>query len=226
MSGNWPGYYIGFEGGEGGGKSTQLRALHDRLGEFYSDKKILVTREPGGTDLGEKIRETIFDQRWNETTMNRETEMHLFAAARIQLIKERIMPILNEGGIVLSDRSFYSSLAFQGQNRHDFELVREVNRLAVGPCVPDLVYLLDLPVETGLGRIKGRKENNTFDLRKASFHQRVRHVYRLMAFLSFRFELIDATLPKDEVGEKIWEAFHRRYEGLQEPNWELLMGRR
>jgi dTMP kinase len=140
--------FITFEGGDGAGKSTQAQMLSDRLCANGID--VLLTREPGGTKIGEEIREILLNPACTE--MASHTEMFLYAAARAQLAREVIAPALAEGKTVICDRWVDSSLVYQGVARRLGEMVAEVNRYAVADLAPDLTILLDIDSDEGLAR--------------------------------------------------------------------------
>ncbi|MGC8779620.1 MAG: dTMP kinase, partial [Anaerolineae bacterium] len=140
------GRFITFEGGEGSGKTTQVRLLADWLvGQGYD---VLTTREPGGTRIGDRIRALLLDPAYTE--MRPETEILLFSAARAQIVGQVIRPHLARGGVVLCDRFADSTLAYQGYGRQlDLDVLRKITTFATGNLIPDLTICLDLPVEVG-----------------------------------------------------------------------------
>lgn len=139
--------YLALEGGEGSGKTTVAAALAGRLGA--RGEEVVVTREPGGTTLGEAVRALVLDS----DQVAPWAEAFLFAAQRAQLVAEVVAPALARGAWVISDRSYYSSLAYQGHARAlGVEKVREVNELGLGRVLPDYVFVLDVEPGTGLGR--------------------------------------------------------------------------
>lgn len=174
-------YFITFEGPDGSGKSTQARRFADWLRERGYD--VLLTREPGGTSIGDQIRQIIFSPRNRELTD--EAEILLFNASRAQLVREVIRPALARGTIVVCDRYADSTVAYQGYGRGiDLDLLYAILRLATGGLRPDLTLLLDLPVADGLARRRvaavGGAEWNRLDAETLSFHERVRHGYQAM----------------------------------------------
>ncbi len=166
------GKLITFEGTDGAGKTTQINLLKEYLTEKGFD--VVLTREPGGTTISEKIREILLDK--NNTEMKDKTEVLLYAAARAQHVLEKIIPALNEGKIVISDRFFDSNIAYQGFGRGiGEETVFEINKFALCGIMPDLTFFLDASPKTGLKR-KINEKNHTLDrMEKESetFHERV-----------------------------------------------------
>jgi dTMP kinase len=169
-------YFITLEGGEGSGKSTLINYIKDFLEN--RGKNVVVTREPGGIEIAEQIRSVILDRK--NTKMDGRTEALLYAAARRQHLVEKVIPSLNEGNIVLSDRFIDSSLAYQGYARGlGIDEVFSINEFAIGDFMPDLTLYLDLDPQVGLKRIaknKGR-EINRLDLEEINFHLKVREGY-------------------------------------------------
>ena len=169
------GKFITFEGCEGSGKSTQLRLL----GEYLDDKKIpyIMTREPGGSPIAESIREIILDGK--NTAMCDECEALLYAAARIQHLKERVIPALNEGKLVICDRYVDSSLAYQGEARGlGLEYIEAINELAIKNYSPDLTVFLDIPPDKAFARKHGADENDRMEKQGLDFHMRVYAGYK------------------------------------------------
>ncbi len=205
------GFLISFEGGEGCGKSTQARRLATRLKRI--GYKVLLTREPGGTKLGEQIRSLLKSARHNN--LSAEAELFLFAASRAQLVCEVIRPALQRGWIVLCDRFVDSTTAYQGYGRKlDLKLVQVVNALAVGPNWPDLTLLLDLDVRIGLQRALKRGQVSAYDrmgAQKEAFYRQVRSGFLKLARAEpKRIILVDAAGSADETTEKIWNPVLQR----------------
>jgi len=194
--------FIVFEGGEGCGKSTQTRALHRRLSK--DGFGAIMTREPGGTKLGERVRHHL--KRTNETRISPLAELFLIATARAQLVSEIIRPELEKGKTVICDRFTPSTLAYQGYGRGlDIDAVRDVNDIATDGMSPDLIVLLDMPVEVGLGRKKS-KERDRFESESLAFHTRVRRGYLDLANADpERWLVVDGRLPRKAIEENIWE---------------------
>ena len=169
------GYFITIEGSDGSGKSTQLKKIISYLEEKQVD--LVVTREPGGTDVAEAIRELILDPAYLQMTAK--TEMLLYAAARAQHVEEKVLPALQAGKVVLSDRYVDSSIAYQAYGRGLGDMVAQVNAIATGGLVPDLTIFLDLPPAVGMAR-KQQEENHELDRleqEKLEFHQKVYEGY-------------------------------------------------
>ena len=197
--------FITFEGPEGSGKSTQARLLAERLQALGCD--VLLTREPGGTPLGDQIRSLLLGHEHGE--MHATTEALLFAAARAQHVHERIRPQLARGGVVLCDRFADSTLAYQGYGlQQNLRMLRTLTAIATGGTQPDLTLLLDLPVDAGLQRKRQEAqagEWNRLDARELAFHGRVRDGYQALAASEPRRWLkFDADQPVAALAEQIW----------------------
>jgi dTMP kinase len=193
--------FITLEGGEGSGKSTQAQALKDLLeGRGFT---VTATREPAGCPLGQRVRELLSDP---SLRLNPRGELFLFVAARAQHVAEVIRPALERGDIVICDRFSDSTVAYQGYGRGlNLDDVRLVNRMATRGLVPDLTVLLNLPVETGLGRKAGEEVPDRIGQEEARFHERVRQGYLAMAAKEpNRFLVRDGTLPPEEITRTIW----------------------
>jgi len=174
------GLFLSFEGGEGSGKSLQTRELARWLGE--RGREVILTREPGGTPAGERIREILLHAK--ETPLTPEAQVLLYSAARAQLVRDVIRPALDAGSIVIADRYFDSTLAYQGYGHGvSLEAIRDVTALAVAGLVPDRTFLLDVAVEIALGRSGWRAAAkwDRFEVLAADFHERVREGYRRLA---------------------------------------------
>jgi len=198
-----PGLFVTFEGGEGSGKSTQVARLAARLRARGLDP--LVTREPGGTPVGEGIRALLLDHERRPAPM---TEALLMVAARSQLVATVLRPALEAGRIVLCDRYGDSTLAYQGGGRGlDHALLLELNRAATGGLVPALTLLFDVPVPVGLDRRHGSAgATNRLDREPAEFHERVRARYlELAAAEPGRWRVLDGTVGADELEARVWE---------------------
>jgi dTMP kinase len=193
--------FITFEGSEGSGKSSQIVLLYDFLHQRGYD--VLLSREPGGTDIGEQIR-LILSNRENRAMQVR-TETLLFQASRAQLVEEVIKPHLAGGGIVLCDRYADSTLAYQGYGyQRDLEQIGAIVRYATDGLTPDLTLFLDLEVEEGLrrrARVGGLNRLDTYDV---DFYQRVRQGYLVLARQEpHRWVIIDASQPVEQVQAEI-----------------------
>ncbi|MCI0789987.1 MAG: dTMP kinase [Chloroflexi bacterium] len=191
--------FIVFEGGDGSGKSTQARSLLRRLRR--RGIKVLHTREPGGTPLGQSLRLLLK----SGEAMTPMSELMLFEAARAQLVQQVIRPFLDRGGVVIADRFTSSTMAYQGYGRGlDRELIERLNREATGGLEPDLTVLLDLPVETALAR-KGSGKGDNFDDAPVDFHRKIRRGYSALAASDPEGWLVlDGQRPPEELGREIW----------------------
>ncbi|KPJ53118.1 MAG: hypothetical protein AMJ37_01835 [Dehalococcoidia bacterium DG_18] len=191
--------FIVFEGGEGSGKSTQAKALNNRLRKLGYD--VVFTHEPGGTVLGNKLRRWV---KWGKD-VTLPSELFLFLASRSQLVAKVIRPALAKGYIVICDRFAASTMAYQGYGRGmDLSLLKSLNDFATDGLVPDLTVLLDLDAEEGLGR--KRRKWDTFEREDLTFHKKVRDGYLKMAAADAeRWMVVDASLPALQVEELIWE---------------------
>ncbi|MCD8215469.1 MAG: dTMP kinase [Clostridiales bacterium] len=164
------GLFISFEGNDGAGKSTQAELLKKHLSE--EGFSCCLFREPGGTDISEKIREIILDNA--NYKMKHLTEAYLYAAARCQLVHEKIMPALKGGQIVICDRFLDSSLVYQGIGRGlGTDIVKDINKYAVGSLKPDLTFFLHLDPAEAINRHKDERELDRMENQKAYFHNRV-----------------------------------------------------
>jgi len=174
------GLFITFEGLEGGGKTTQIRLVAEWLSDQGLD--VLTTREPGGTRIGEAIREVLLSPA--HTEMCAEAEILLFSAARAQIVRETLQPHLARGGVVLCDRFADSTLAYQGYGRLlDLDTLRQITLFATGGLVPALTICLDLPVAEGLRRKQGgdQVEWNRMERERLDFQERVRRGFLALA---------------------------------------------
>lgn len=182
---------IAFEGGEGSGKGTQIRILAERLKNLGF--KVLIIFEPGGTELGQAVRNLLLNR--EDLKICFMAEALLFTASRAQQVVEVTNKALEEGYVVLSDRSFYSTYAYQGYGRGlDLKSLSLMTELAVGSTKPNLVFLLDVPPKIGLKRKKGQNEVNKLEKEDFKFHQRVRNGFLKLA-------------SKDK---KVWRVFNSR----------------
>jgi dTMP kinase len=197
------GFFISFEGPEGGGKSTQVHRLAAALAE--QGYAVWTTREPGGTRIGEMIRPVLLGPR-QQARLSAWTEALLFTAARAQLVEEVIRPRLQRGELVLCDRFSDSTLAYQGYGRGlELDVLRRLQAQATGGLAPGLTLLLDLPVETGLARIP-RRAQDRLDRETIAFHERVHAGYRAMAAAEpVRWREVDASSDPDQVADRILE---------------------
>ena len=201
------GLFITFEGADGSGKTTQYRLFAQFLREKGYD--VITTREPGGTEISEKIRSLILDP--DNSEMTDMTEAFLFAASRTQHVSQLIKPAVEAGKIVLCDRFMDSSIAYQGYARGLGDCVRQINEVAVMGMQPDLTFFLDLTPEEGRKRnIKAGKADR-LEKQDMDFHDRVYEGYKQLAEIyGSRFIVIDASGSKEEVQERIRRSFIER----------------
>lgn len=204
------GVFITFEGPEGAGKTTVIAELYNRLKDEGRD--VILTREPGGIRIAEKIRNIILDN--NHQEMDAKTEALLYAAARRQHLAEKVMPALREGSIVLCDRFVDSSLAYQGHGRGlGIDEVLSINEFAIGDTIPDLTIFFDIDPEIGLARImkNDEREQNRLDKESINFHQKVYEGYQeIIRRYPNRIVKTDASRSKLEVTENVWEIICTR----------------
>lgn len=201
--------FITLEGPEGSGKTSQLPALAAYLREMGYD--VIVTREPGGTAVGDQIREILMNLQ-NVSIIPR-TEILLFLAARAQHVEELIRPALAQGKLVLCDRYGDSTLAYQGYGHNtDLDTLQLLLAFATGGLKPDLTLLVDVPVEAGMARKRvNSAEWNRLDAYTLAFHERVRQGYFALAEAEpNRWLVIDATQDKDNVQQALREAILSR----------------
>lgn len=193
---------ISFEGGEGSGKSTIIKLLATYLNDYSLD--IVQTREPGGSNISEQIRNVILDKA--NTNMFKETECLLYAASRAQLLREKIKPLLAEGKTILYDRFVDSSYVYQGGCRGiGIDKVIEINNFATEGYLPYKTFLLDIDPKIGLGRIKSNnRETNRLDEENLDFHYNVRKYYlELAKKYPNRIVVIDANRTPNEIFKDI-----------------------
>ncbi len=200
------GKLISFEGSEGSGKSTQISLLAAHLQR--TGKEVVTTREPGGTEIGEQIRNIIVHNSKGDE-MCPETELLLFTAARAQVVREVIVPALIAGKYVLSDRYLDSSTVYQGIARKlAADPVAQVNRFAVGNVMPDITVIIDVPTEVSLARLKQRTTDlpDRMERENIDFYNKVREGYLLLAKnMPERVILVDGTHTVAQVAQAIWE---------------------
>lgn len=210
------GLFITVEGPDGAGKSTLIQGLKERL-EARTAREVILTREPGGSPLAEVIREVLLDNRYGE--MDGRTEALLMAASRRQHIVDTILPALEAGKIVLSDRYVDSSLAYQGAGRElGIEAVRTINAFAIEEVVPTVTILLDVDAQTGLARIHDKQSGRVVDRLEQediSFHNRVRSGYQTLREAEpDRFIYVDATCESATVLEESWKLLNKYLDKL------------
>ena len=202
--------FITFEGSEGCGKSTQVQRLAARLQR--SGVPYLVTREPGGTPIGETIRELLQFAPHN-SAMTPETELLLFEASRSQLVRETIKPALERGLCVIADRFFDSTSVYQGAARKlDREMVERLNAFVVGDCAPDITFVLDVDAATVASRMQKPRKADRMEQQPAEFYERVREAYRQLAKREpNRVVLIDGSRDANQIENEIWEMLGSRF---------------
>ena len=206
------GKFITFEGSEGCGKSTQIRHFVAML--QGSGREVLLTREPGGTVIGEKIRH-LLQHDPEATDLTDESELLLFAASRAQLVRELILPALDSGVWVVADRFLDSTTVYQGAGRGlDTESVRRINHFAVGAAVPDLTILLDLDAAVGHARAVAASgsKGDRMESQPLSFFEAVRQGYLDLARAEpDRITVIDASVGIEDVSAAIVRVFNERF---------------
>jgi dTMP kinase len=207
------GAFITFEGSEGCGKSTQVQRLAARL--EHAGVRTLVTREPGGTPIGEKIRD-LLQFAPESFAMTPEAELLLFEASRSQLVRETIQPALEQGTVVICDRFFDSTTVYQGVARKlPPEIVERLNAFAVGDALPDVTFILDVDVETArarmLRRVRPVAVHDRMEQEPVEFYERVCQGYRELAKREpDRFIVIDGRQYPDAIETEIWDALTTR----------------
>lgn len=188
--------FITFEGVEGSGKSTQSKLLRDSLAQ----KNILasLTREPGGTKASEKIREILLSNEID--ALESKSEVFLNFAARIEHVEKFIKPKLQNGEVVICDRFFDSTIAYQGYGfEGDVAQIRKLNQIAIGDFKPDITFLIDIDVEKSFDRIKDRSSNNRYEELEMDFHKRVRDGFLQIAKNDDRVKIIDGDRSLEEI---------------------------
>lgn len=209
------GRFISFEGPDGAGKTSVLTAIRTALVNQLGDQ-VVYTREPGGNPIAEQVRAVLLDKK--NGAMDDWTEALLYAASRRQHVVETLKPALEAGKLILCDRYLDSSIAYQGGGRKlGIDRVWELNQYAIDDLLPDLTIFLDLPVETGLARIKkGRAETiNRLDEQTTNFHRRVRQAYLTLAErFPERIVKVNADQKLAQVIEDVQSAIHARYTDL------------
>jgi dTMP kinase len=200
--------FITLEGPEGSGKTRQIAVLADALRQ--QGFPVLMTREPGGTPIGDQIRSVLFDMK--NTDMRPRAEILLFQASRAQLVEQVIRPRLADGEIVLCDRYADSTLAYQGYGHQvNLDELKAIVQFATGGLKPDLTLLLDVDIEVGLKRKLDASEWNRLDAYDLDFHRRVRQGYHEMALADpQRWVVIDAEQPPEAVQAALQEVIFKR----------------
>ena len=204
---------ISFEGGDGAGKTTQAALLVERLG--FAGKDAVLVREPGGTPLGERLRPLIK----GEAPASPMAELLMFEAARAELVQEVIRPALDAGTIVVTDRFYDSTTAYQGFGRGmDMEIIENLNRIATGGLEPHITLLLDIEPADALARVGSQpgaqpgkridpSDQQRFEKQPLEFHERVAEGYRTLAREEpSRWFVIDASRPVDQIAERVWSV--------------------
>jgi dTMP kinase len=203
--------FITFEGSEGSGKSTQANKLALHLERC--DVPYILTREPGGTPIGESIRELLQFAPHN-SGMTPEAELLLFEASRSQLVREVIKPALERGTCVIADRFFDSTTVYQGAARKlNREIIQGLNAFAVGDCVPDITFVLDVDAATAESRMQREpRKADRMEQQPAEFYERVREGYRELAIHEpKRIVLINGSRGADEIEKEIWAIVAERF---------------
>lgn len=201
-----------FEGGEGSGKTTQIKLLANHLRSLREE--VIETRDPGGTTIGKEIRIMLLTR--ESPSMSKAAELFLYEASRAQLVHEVIAPALARGAVVLSDRFTDSTLAYQGFGRgQDLELIRRLNHVATDGLVPDLTILLDLDPGIGLERrtrssSAGSPARDRIEMEPLAFHQRIREGYLSLAREEpDRIAVLDGRLSFADLETAVWDEFMR-----------------
>jgi dTMP kinase len=205
--------FVTFEGSEGCGKSTQVRHLTTRLEK--TGVPVLVTREPGGTPLGESIRD-LLQFAPQSKGMTPETELLLFEASRAQLVRDVIKPALDSGKCVIADRFFDSTAVYQGVARKlDKKIVRQLNAFAVGDCIPDITFFLDVDLPAARARMKGPRRPDRMEQQPDKFYEDVIEAYRALAKREpNRVVRIDGSASPGEIENDIWQTLCKRFPAL------------
>ena len=207
------GFLISFEGSEGSGKTTQVSRLATHLED--AGHEVVITREPGGSDIGEEIRH-ILQHSDSSYNMFPETELLLFAASRAQLVREIIIPNSEKGNIVLCDRFLDSTTVYQGVAREiAADPVQTINTFAVGDIIPDLTVVIDVPAALGIERCKHRADPlpDRMEQENIEFYETVREGYIVLAkSLPKRFLVFDVTKEKQVLEAEIWNTVKHRFQ--------------
>lgn len=193
--------FISFEGIEGSGKSTQAKILYDFLKQ--KEYPVILTREPGGTAIGNNIREMLIDKKNNQ--INPLTELMLNFASRIEHLQQVILPALKNKQIVITDRFYDSTLAYQGFAMGvEIETIEKVHQLMINSIQPDITFLCDMEVEVAFQRIKSRSDNNRYEELSFDFHNKVRNGFlKIAQDNAGRIKIINANNDVSKVAEQI-----------------------
>ncbi|MGB9344194.1 dTMP kinase [Trichococcus sp.] len=207
------GIFITIEGPDGSGKTTALQQVVPRL-QQEMNRKVVATREPGGSPIAEKIRSLILDP--SHTDMDSRTEALLYAASRRQHLIEKVLPVLESGDVIFCDRFVDSSIAYQGYARGiGEEGIREINQFATGGLEPDVTLYIDVPAEVGIQRIHANldeREYNRLDQEKLGFHEKVRAGYQQLAKANpERIVVVDGTMSREAVAEACYQIIKNRF---------------
>ena len=207
------GIFITIEGPDGSGKTTALQQVVPRL-QQEMNRKVVATREPGGSPIAEKIRSLILDP--SHTDMDSRTEALLYAASRRQHLIEKVLPVLESGDVIFCDRFVDSSIAYQGYARGiGEEGIREINQFATEGLEPDVTLYIDVPAVVGIQRIHANldeREYNRLDQEKLDFHEKVRAGYLQLAKANpERIVVVDGTMSREEVAESCYHIIKNRY---------------
>lgn len=193
--------FITFEGIDGSGKSTQIKKLRERLER--EGEHVKVFRDPGGSDVSEKVRKILLNPDFNVDPV---TELLLFSAARSQLMAEKVLPILEEGAVVILDRFYDSTIAYQGYGRESVSLeeIQKMNVIASHKCEPDLTVYMKVPLDEAKNRIE-KQQKDRMEQAGDSFFEKVIQGYGELADNKERIFTVDATQPAEVVHNQIWE---------------------
>lgn len=201
------GKFIVLEGIDGCGKTTQCKLLKEYL--INKGYELIYTREPGGTLVGEQIRDILLDKK--NSNMYPVSEAFLYAAARAQLVDEKIKPAINGGMLVICDRFVDSTLAYQGYGRGiSIGLLEQINDIATGSLKPDLVIILDLDVETSNLRLRKKTADDRLEMENKAFYENVRRGYLEIARDKGNYVVLDASLSIDELHKRILSVLEER----------------
>ena len=201
--------FITFEGLDFCGKSTQVKLLEKYL--LAENKQVLLIREPGGTAISEKVRDVLLDRKNSEMFL--ETELILFSASRAQLVREKIIPHLEKGYYIISDRFHDSSIAYQGFGRNiDLDFVEHLQMFAIKNTLPDITFFIDIPIKEVLKRKAKLKaaELDRIEISKNDFYEKVREGYLYLAGKEKRFKRIDGLLTIEEIHNIIIEEISKQ----------------
>lgn len=200
--------FVSFEGIDGSGKSTITNYVYEYF--INKNQEVIMTREPGGNKIAEKIRGLILDPKHD--TMDDKTEALLYAASRRQHLVEKILPALDEGKLVLCDRFIDSSIAYQGYGRQlGAKAVMDINLFAVEDHLPDITFFLDIDLKTSLDRVNKRDELDRLEGSGLDFFERVYDGYQKIVKENSRIVVIDAMRSVEEVGDEIIEIIEKRW---------------